>query len=205
MHTRLVVIVTIGLAAGGCQQSERLAAPTAPAAVIGAAGATRSDTAAEVLLPFHSEANWQKNMLPPAGRCTQPLPAGLTYLWLTENSGTATSTHLGEGTYANNLCVFGTLTNPDAPPGSNGKPAGWYDEWVVWTAANGDQLRATGRLTGFTAPPGTPGMKFIETLHFVDGGTGRFEFAEGDLTSYVDPTNQTVVYDGTIRYGRKEK
>jgi hypothetical protein len=60
-----------------------------------------------------------------------------------------------------------------------------------------------GRLLGFTAPPGTPGFKFIESLTFLDGGTGRFEHAEGIGTGIVDPVAQTAVYDGWIRYGKK--
>ena len=161
---------------------------------------------ADARLPFHSEMKWGFRQVPvPAGRCTEPLPPGLVYLWMTELSGTAESTHLGSGPVEGSLCIYGQLTEPAAPPPDNGVPFGWQDGHVVLTAANGDQLKLTARSTGVTAPPGTPGFKFIEEVRFVDGGTGRFLFATGEATGYVDPVGMAAVYDGWIRYGRKEK
>jgi hypothetical protein len=158
------------------------------------------------VLPFHSEVTWQVEQVPvPEGRCTEPLPDGLAYLWLSRIPGVAHTTHLGTGSYYVELCVYGILTNPDAPPPANGIPMGWYADVQIWTAANGDELKATGRMIGFTSAPGTPGFKFIESLTFLDGGTGRFAFAEGTGTGLVDPVAQTAVYDGWIRYGRNEK
>lgn len=49
-----------------------------------------------------------------------------------------------------------------------------------------------GVLVGFTTPPGTPGFKFIETFTFLDGGTGRFEYAEGTGMGFIDPVAQTA-------------
>jgi hypothetical protein len=38
-------------------------------------------------------------------------------------------------------------------------------------------------------------------LRFVNGGTGRFEYAEGEGTGLFDVVAQTAVYDGWIHYG----
>jgi hypothetical protein len=158
-------------------------------------------------LRFHSEVtilNFEQVPVP-AGRCTEPLPPGLSYLWLTKATGTATSTHLGTGPYYIELCVYGLLTNPAVPPPGNGIPMGWLTDVEIWTAANGDQLLGTGELIGFTAPPPTPGFQFIESLTFLDGGTGRFAFAEGTGQGIIDPVTGAAVYDGWIRYGKKGK
>ena len=155
-------------------------------------------------LPFHSEITWQLEQVPvPAGKCTREIP-GLSLLWLSQISGTATSSHLGKGPYYAELCMFGMLTAPGSPPPGNGIPMNWYVQTAMWTAANGDRLMGTGELAGFTAPPDDPNMKFIENLRFLDGGTGRFAFVEGEGTGIVDPAG-TVVYDGWIRYGRTQK
>jgi hypothetical protein len=159
---------------------------------------------AEPRLPFHSEYSWDFVQLPvPADRCTQPPPEGLSYLWLTEITGTTNSTHLGRGTAEGSICIYGQLTDPDANPPDNGIPVGWQNGLLVFTAANGDQLHAADiHTTGFTAPPGTPGFKFIEAGVFVGGGTGRFQHAEGEFTATVDPVTQVAVYEGWIRYGK---
>ena len=159
------------------------------------------------VLPFHAEvAVLQLQQVPvPAGRCTEPLPPGISYLWLTQANGTQTSTHLGTGPYHIELCVYGLLTDPAAPPPANGIPMGWIVDVQIFTAANGDQLRATGELIGFTAPPPTPGWQFVESLSFLDGGTGRFEHAEGTGQGVIEQTGAAAVYDGWIRYGEKEK
>jgi hypothetical protein len=122
----------------------------------------------------------------PGGSCAKPVPEPLTVLWLSRIAGTAKTTHLG-------------------PPPGNGIPMGWYPDVQIWTAANGDKLMGTGELIGFTTPPGTPGFKFIESLRFLDGGTGRFEYTAGEGTGLVDAVAGTAVYDGRIRYGKKEK
>jgi hypothetical protein len=154
-------------------------------------------------LPFHAWVDWQFVQVPlPAGRCTAPLPAGMSYLWLTRLTGTAVSTHLGEGAFEGSICIYGQLVDPGADPPANGVPFGWQDGVFVLTAANGDRLHGTEWSTGVTAPPGTPGWQFTEQGTFVDGGTGRFEHAEGEFTGLVDPVAQTAVYDGWIRFGR---
>lgn len=162
---------------------------------------------ADGMLPFHSEIAYQppEQVPVPEGKCTEPVPEGLAYLWLSRIHGTANSTHLGNGSYYAELCIFGMMTDPAAPPPTNGIPMGWHVMLQVWTAADGDELSATGRMIGFTAPPGTPGFKFIESLSFLDGGTGRFEYAEGTGTGFVDPVAQTAVYDGWLRYGKRDK
>jgi hypothetical protein len=157
-------------------------------------------------VPFHSEITWHRlDQLPvPAGSCTEPLPPGISYLWLTKEYGTATSTHLGTGPYYVELCVYGMLTNPGAPPPANGIPVGFNSIAQVWTAANGDQLRATGTLLGVVT---SPVFAFIDSLAF-QGGTGRFANAEGQGIGYVYPDPQTSqvgreVYDARILYKRK--
>jgi len=157
----------------------------------------------DVRLPFHSEMTWQMRQMPlPSGRCSEPLPEGLSYLWLTQLSGTAESTHLGKGPVEGTICIYGYLTSPETPPPGNGTPLGWQDGRIELSAANGDRLMLTARSTGVTAPPGTPGFKFVEEVRFMNGGSGRFRFATGEATGYVDPVTSSAVYDGWIRYGR---
>jgi hypothetical protein len=71
---------------------------------------------------------------------------------------------------------------------------------IVFTAANGDQLRATFE-GGFTSPTTAEG-----TYAFV-GGTGRFEHATGTAdfaaTTAVTPdgvTHVAVTFDGELSY-----
>jgi len=40
---------------------------------------------------------------------------------------------------------------------------------------------------------------------FHDGGTGRFQFAAAEGTAYVNAPGRTALYEGALRYGRKEK
>lgn len=157
-------------------------------------------------VPFHSEITWHRlDQLPvPPGRCTEALPGGLSYLWFTNEYGTATSTHLGTGPYYVELCVFGMLTNPGLPPPQNGIPMGFNSIVQVWTAANGDQLRAKGTLIGVIT---SPALVFVDSLVFQDG-TGRFANAVGEGIGYVTPDPQTSqvgreVYDAWILYKRK--
>ena len=157
-------------------------------------------------VPFHSEITWHRlDQLPvPAGRCTEALPPGLSYLWFTNEYGTATSTHLGTGPYYVELCVYGILTAPNEPPPANGTPMGFNSIVQVWTAANGDQLKATGTLVGVVT---SPVFAFVDSLAF-QGGTGRFANAEGQGLGYVYPDPQTTqvgreVYDAWILYKRK--
>jgi hypothetical protein len=175
-------------------------------ALAAVAGAATAEGEAGDMLPFHSEAAIpQYQQVPiPAGRCTEPLPPGLSYLWLTRGNGTHTSTHLGTGPFHVELCVYGLLTDPSAPPPANGIPMGFHAE-LTFTAANGDQLLVRGALIGFTAPPPTPGWQFIESLTFLDGGTGRFAFVEGTGQGLIENTGATAVYHGWFRYGKTDK
>jgi len=153
---------------------------------------------------FHANVRWAARQVPmPEGRGKDPLPQGLSYLWLTELWGTATGTHLGVGGFEGSICLYGRLTRPEATPPGNGVPLGWQDGRIVLVAADGDRLVAKVRSTGATAPPGAPDFQFIEEVSFTDGGTGRFRCAEGEAVGYVDPVKQTAVYDGWIRYGKE--
>jgi hypothetical protein len=200
----IIIVVVAGMPAACAERDFEAAA--APSSVT-ASPMQQKHGETDAALPFHSEIVWEVEQVPmPAGTCPRALPeepAGLSYLWLSRVRGTATSTHLGRGPYYAELCVYGSLTNPGAAPPENGIPSGWYVDVEIWTAANGDQLRGSGGLIGFTAPPDTPGFKFIESLTFLNGGTGRFEYAEGSGTGIIDPVAQTAVFDGHIRYGKK--
>ncbi len=197
-------LLLAGCAPGGVRSASLVPSSPTPVSASTSQVGPASTPGGEVRLPFHSEMTWQVEQVPvPADKCTRELP-GLSLLWLSQISGTATSSHLGTGPYYAELCMFGILTAPDSPPPDNGIPLNWYIQTQTWTAANGDRLMATGELAGFTTPPDDPNLKFIENLRFLDGGTGRFEFAEGEGTGIVDPAG-TCVYDGWIRYGRKQK
>lgn len=209
MFTRFLALGAGVLLLAGCSPGNdplsRLV-PTSPTPVSASAPPVgpASTPAGGDRLPFHSEMTWQVQQVPvPAGKCTREIP-GLSLLWLSKISGTATSSHLGTGPYYAELCMFGILTVPDSPPPGNGIPLNWYIQTQMWTAANGDRLMATGELAGLTTPPDDPNLKFIENLRFLDGGTGRFEVVEGEGTGIVDPAG-TCVYDGWIRYGRYQK
>jgi hypothetical protein len=166
--------------------------------------AMNMQTIVEQQLPFHSEFDFDFRQIPvPAGHCTGTPPAG-EYLWLTEFWGSGTATHLGNAKLEGTLCVFGELTDSSADPPGNGTPFGYHGDFAL-VAANGDRLRATFHLTGFTGEPGTPSFVITEYVRFVDGGTGRFQFAEGEATGYLSEANRTYTCDGWIRYGRKDR
>ena len=180
------------------------AAPPADSHLV--TGAVETDRPGGVL-PFYSEAiQVQLEQVPvPAGRCTAPPPPGLSYLWLSSATDTATSTHLGRGSHHIELCVFGLLTNPAAAPPDNGIFMGYFVDSQMWTAANGDQLLATGAFLGVAGTPGAPDFRVKESVTFVDVGTGRFQFAEGTAQAIIDPLTGASVVDGWIRYGRNDK
>jgi hypothetical protein len=158
------------------------------------------------VLPFHSEIVWDRlDQEPiPEGRCTAPLPSGLSYLWLSKEYGTATTAHLGTGPYYAEFCVYGILSNPELPPPGNGTPMGFNAIELTWTAANGDTLKATAELIGVMT---NPALAFVCAVSFQDGGTGRFAHAHGTVTGlvYPDPENPQAgreVHDGWFRYRR---
>jgi hypothetical protein len=199
MAARALVTIASALLLAGCQQRPASPAAAAPRA----AGVT--STAGDQALLFHAELAWERNEVTAVDTgCDRTLPAGATYLWRSHIRGTATSTYLGTGPDEADLCVFGTSADAKAPPGRNGTPTGWYAIREVWTAANGDRLLATGEMIGITTPPGTAGSTFIDTLTFIDGGTGRFEVAAGEGTGHIDPAAGPAVYGATIRFGRKK-
>jgi hypothetical protein len=193
MCRRLVVVFVTALCFAGCSQSAKV--PTAPGALQAPAAvlsASQSSTD-EVQVPFHSEVAWQKFEGTQVALCTLPLPDGKVYLMRNTQTGTAVSTHLGTGQFLGHTCVYGTRAKG---------PEGWFGE-VEWTSANGDVLRATSAFVRWT---GTPGKSIaIEQVTFRDGGTGRFQFAEGTGTCDVNAPGRTATYDGSLRYGKKQK
>jgi hypothetical protein len=148
-------------------------------------------------VPFHSEVVWSKVEGSQVDLCTRPAPAGKIYLARNTQTGTHVSTHLGAGAFLGHTCVYGIV-------GTNGKPVfqGWLADFS-WTAANGDVLVATSEFQYWT---GVPGQSIaVDLVTFQDGGTGRFQYAQGDGMSYVNAPERTAVFEGTIRYGKKEK
>ena len=96
-------------------------------------------------------------------------------------SATGQATHLGQFTRTETLIV------------SNGTFRGR----LVFTAANGDELRAA--ISGhFTSESGDS----AEGTYVFRGGTGRFENASGRATFEVTPDgpNFDVTFNGTIQY-----
>ena len=189
MRSALVVALVAGLALTGCARStdapHAFAAPAAPTAV----GANTSPSSAD--LPFRSEIVWTKTEGSEISLCTHPLPAGKVYLMRNHQTGTAVTTHLGAGEFEGHTCVYGAT-----------RPEGWFGEWR-WTAANGDVLLATSEFQYWT---GVPGKSIaVDTVTFQDGGTGRFLVAEGEGMAYVNAPARTAVFEGLLRYGRKEK
>ncbi len=151
---------------------------------------------------FHSEMSWNLVQVPlPPGRGHSPLPEGMSFLWLSRFSGTAVSTSLGTGPIEGSICIYGHLTDPVAEPPGNGQPVGWTDGRMTFTAENGDRLLATIQSTGMSGEPGASDWHFTEEGAFVDGGTGRFQHAEGRIAGAIYPLAQTAVYDGWIRFG----
>jgi hypothetical protein len=189
----LLVILASGLFLVGCGQSANTpAALVAPVAPTAAAASSPTTANGHVDVPFHSELTWEKIPGSDTSLCTHPLPAGKVYVMRNTNRGIAVSTHLGTGEYENHTCVYGTP----------GRPEGWFAD-IRWTAANGDVLLATSDFQRWT---GTPGQSVaIDVVTFLNGGTGRFQFAEGEGMAYVNAPERTAVYEGTLRYGRKDQ
>lgn len=188
----LCFVFASGLLIAACGQDANhptlIATPTAPSAV-GASGATST---ARVEVPFHSDVVWQKTEGTQVGLCTVPPPPGKMYLMRNTITATAVSTHLGTGDYLGHTCVYGTPAGPE----------GWFSD-VRWTAANGDVLLATGAFREWTGVPGR--SVAIEDVTFQDGGTGRFQFAQGQAVCHVNAPGRTAVYEGSLRYGKMEK
>lgn len=190
MRTPFALVLVLVLCLAGCAQSSDT--PAAPAAPL-APTAVLSSSPGDVDVPFHSEVAWTKVEGSQTSLCTQVLPEGKVYLMRNTQTGTAVSTHLGAGSFLGHTCVYG-------PP--SGPPQGWFADFT-WTAANGDTLRATSEFLYWT---GTPGKSVaVDKMTFRDGGTGRFQFAEGEGMVHVNAPARTAAFDGTLRYGKKDK
>jgi len=205
MRPVLIVLLVSALSVAGCGQTAdnpgALASPAAPTPVLqSTAGATGAPADRTVEVPFHSEIAWTKvvnggDPSPCQGLHGNP-PDGMVYLMRNTSDGLAITTHLGAGDFQIHTCVYGRIV--DGKPG----PAGWFAD-MRWTAANGDVLLATSRFLYWTGQPGR--SVAVDSVTFQNGGTGRFAFAEGDGMSYVNAPERTAVYEGTLRYGKKEK
>jgi len=205
MRAVLIVMFASGLLVAGCGPTadNPVAAvnPASPTAGIGSGSAAAQSAAAKVVeVPFHSEITWTKVVNggvpdPCQGLHGNP-PAGMSYLMRNTSEGPAVSTHLGAGYFEIHTCVYGTMVNEKPAP------AGWFAD-MRWTAANGDMLLATSNFLYWT---GTPGKSVaVDKVTFQNGGTGRFQYAEGEGMAYVNAPARTAVYEGTLRYGKKEK
>lgn len=194
MAIRLLAWIAAGLLLTGCGQGADhlnvFGSPVGPTAVTRSGSVT--STAGDALVPFHSELTWGKIPGSDISLCTHPLPDGRIYLARNTNKGIAVSTHLGTGEYENHTCVYGTP----------GRPEGWFAD-IRWTAANGDVLLATSDFLYWTGAPGQ--SVAVDKVTFQNGGTGRFQYADGEGMCYVDAPARTAVYEGTLRYGKKDK
>jgi len=205
MRSLFIVLLVPALSVAACGQtadsSSALASPAAPtsgATFDSRAAAAPADRTVEV--PFHSEIAWTKvvnggDPSPCQGLHGNP-PDGMVYLMRNTSEGLAVTTHLGAGDFQTHTCVYGRIVN-DKPA-----PAGWLAD-MRWTAANGDVLLATSRFLYWTGQPGR--SVAVDSVTFQNGGTGRFAFADGDGMGYVNAPERTALFEGTLRYGRKEK
>ena len=205
MRALFTVLLASSVGLAGCGQAAdspmTTLNPAGPTAGIGSATAAAQSTEAKAVeLPFHSEITWTKVVNGGAPDPCQGLhgnpPDGMVYLMRNTSEGPAVSTHLGEGNFEIHTCVYGTMVN------GRPAPAGWFAD-MRWTAANGDVLLAMSRFLYWT---GTPGKSVaVDSVTFLNGGTGRFQYVEGEGMAYVDAPARTAVYEGTFRYGKKEK
>jgi hypothetical protein len=194
----LIVLMACVMSVAACGQAAdspvATVNPAGPTAGFGSASAEAQAAGAKTVeVPFHSELTWAKEPGNEIALCTHPLPEGKVYLQRNTNKGMAVSTHLGTGAYENHTCVYGTLARG---------PEGWFAD-IRWTAANGDVLLATSDFLYWTGQPGR--SVAVDKVTFQDGGTGRFQFAEGEGMAYVNAPERTATYDGTLRYGKREK
>jgi hypothetical protein len=205
MRAPLIAVLVSGLFLVGCGQAAddpvALTSPAAPTSVLRSDSQAVSAPAAKAVeVPFHSELAWTKvvNGGDP-GRC-QGLhgnaPGGMVYLMRNTSEGLAVTTHLGAGDFEIHTCVYGRVV--DGRPA----PAGWLAD-MQWTAADGDVLLATSEFLYWTGQPGR--SVAVDRVTFQDGGTGRFAFAEGSGMGYVNAPEGTAVFEGTLRFGKKEK
>jgi len=205
MRVLFVVMLASGLCMAGCgQAADRpvvLDNPVGPSLITGSGSAAAQASGAKAVeVPFHSEITWTKVVNggvpdPCQGLHGNP-PAGMSYLMRNTSEGPAVSTHLGTGNFEIHTCVYGKMVS------GRPAPAGWFAD-MRWTAANGDVLLATSDFLYWT---GTPGKSVaVDKVTFQNGGTGRFLFAGGEGLSYVNAPERTAVYEGTLRYGKKEK
>jgi len=205
MRALFIVLLASSVCLAGCGQASdspmTTLNPAGPTAGIGSGSAAAQSAAAkEVEVPFRSEITWTKVVNGGVPDLCQGLhgnpPEGMVYLMRNTSEGPSVSTHLGAGDFQIRTCVYGRIVD--------GKrvPLGWLAD-MRWTAANGDVLLATSRFLYWTGQPGR--SVAVDSVTFQNGGTGRFAFAEGDGMSYVNAPEGTAVYEGTLRYGKKEK
>lgn len=207
MRPLSIVLLISALSAAGCGQTAdnpgALASPAAPTSVLRSDSQAASAPATKTVeVPFHSEIAWTKVVnggdASPCLALHGAPPAGTSYLMRNANEGSAVSAHLGTGKYENHTCVYGK----PATETTKMFPMGWFAD-LRWTAANGDVLLATSDFLYWTGKPGQ--SVAVDKVTFQNGGTGRFQFAEGEGMSYVDAPARTAVYEGTLRYGKKSK
>jgi hypothetical protein len=198
MRALLIAVLAAGLFLVGCGQAAdspgALASPAAPTSGVKSDSQAAAAPGAKIVeVPFHSELVWTKTEGSLTSLCTRPLPAGKVYLQRNTIQASAVSTHLGPGEYEGHTCVYGTKELG---------PEGWFGD-MRWMADNGDVLLGVSEFQQWTGVPGR--SVAIEKVSFIDGGTGRFLFAEGEGISHVNAPERTTMYEGTLRYGRKNK
>ena len=203
MRPLLVVLLVSGLVVVGCgSTSDKPMAIDNPAGpTVGAGSGSTATQAVEV--PFHSEITWTKVVNGgDAGPCLAlhgDAPGGMVYLMRNTSEGPAVSSHLGAGEFEIHTCVYGWVV--DGKPA----PAGWLAD-MRWVAANGDELLATSKFVTWAMESGA---RFaVDKVTFQNGGSGRFQAAEGEAESRVyvsGPLAGHAIYDGSLRYGKRDK
>ena len=144
-----------------------------------------------MLLPF--------NMDPEAiaARCPE-LPDGKVAWAIASFAGSGTGTHLGLHTIEASHCSYRPIDGP--PDGTYGQGE------ITIVAANGDVLLAEyDDGTSYEEAPGL--IVFMDTVTFVDGGTGRFRFASGSASemgtvNFMNFTFTTEI-SGVIDYSKR--
>lgn len=159
------------------------------------------------LVPFHTETagyllpfNFDRDDI--AARCPDT-PEGKLTLWISSFEGSGTATHTGLSYVTASHCSYGVYDEVNEEFVFDGT---YGQGRITITAANGDVLLANyDDGISYEVEPGL--VAFMDTITFIDGGTGRFKYASGGAVekgtvSFVD-YSFTVEMNGMISYSRR--
>ncbi|MDX1647405.1 MAG: hypothetical protein R3304_09695 [Longimicrobiales bacterium] len=187
-HGRSLLLGTVLACLGGCQEST---APVIHEPVFSVPSATASGSLESTALPFRGTLTSTSEI------SDDPPRMGCLYSARTDLVGELT--HLGRFEGVGTVCVLFVDVGVSDPPGN---PGGGAPPFVVsdfeveqsYTAANGDELRISGR--GVLIRSLTDGRSGFTGEGTIEGGTGRFDGAVGSFS--VHSVEGTVEYDGWI-------